>query len=360
MKQTVWVFTIATALAGSFGATPAMAAPLGVRAVVKTYAIGLNSPRGMAFGPDGALYVAEAGDYSETTSTAGECQQVQPPVGPRTGGYGGRVSRIDSNGNVTTVADELPSATTGHQALGPMAVAFAGHRMYVLDVAGCSHGLDGDPSGVIEILPGDSWSLTADLSAYLQTHPDAKPTTAPDYEPDGTWYGMVFRAGKLYAVEPNHGQLVSIDREGTVSFVADLFTRIGDFTPASMVYKDGWFYIGFEGQIPGFVAGIYRVSVNGQHIEAVNTTLSSVLGVAFGADGALYAIESTNGTAPPFFIPNQGKLVRVENDGSVTTLVTQLNFPTALIAGPDGALYVSNCGYGCNDGDGQVLRIKPR
>jgi sugar lactone lactonase YvrE len=233
--------------------------------------------------------------------------------------------------------------------------------MYVLSSGGgCSHGVDGDPAGVVEILPGGGWDMTADLSEYLQTHPDPKPKTDADYEPDGTFYAMVFRGGKLYTAEPNHGQFVSVDRHGNVSLVTDLFSVVGDHTPASIAYKDGWFYIGFEGQIPGFVAGIYRVSVNGQHVEPVDTNLSSVLGVAFGADGALYALESTNGTAPPFFIPNAGKLVRVESDGSATTLVYGLNFPTGLVRGPDNALYVSNCGYGCAPGEGQVLRVLPR
>jgi sugar lactone lactonase YvrE len=202
--------------------------------------------------------------------------------------------------------------------------------------------------------------VVGDLSAYLQAHPGPKPTTDNDYEYDGSYFGLVFRGGKLFVTEANHGQFVSVDRKGNVGLVADLFGMIGDHTPASIAYNDGWFYIGFEGRIPGFVTGIYRVSVNGQHVEPVNTTLSSVLGVTFGADGALYAIQSTNGNAPPFFIPNVGKLVRIESDGSVTTLVSGLNFPTAVIAGPDGALYVSNCSYGCAPGEGEVLRIFPR
>jgi hypothetical protein len=361
MKRTGVFTAIGFALACTFCATPAAAGPAGFRATIQPYVNGLNAPRGLAFGPDGALYVAESGDGSESTSTAGECTQVHPPVGPYVGGYTGRVSKFDHAGNGSVVVDGLPSAhTASGDAVGAAAIAFAGNHLYVLNGGGCSHGVDGDPAGVIEILPGGGWDLVADLSAYLQAHPGPKPATDNDYEPDGSYFGMVFRGGKLFLTEANHGQLLSVDRKGNVGLVADVFGMIGDHTPASITYHDGWFYIGFEGRIPGFVTGIYRVSVGGQHIEPVNTTLSSVLGVTFGADGALYAISSTNGNAPPFFIPNVGKLVRLESDGSATTIVAGLNFPTAVVTGPDGALYVSNCSYGCAPGQGEVLRVVPR
>ena len=47
---------------------------------VKVFATGLNSPRGLRFGPDGNLYVAEAGTGG-TNSTVGSCDQVPFPVG---------------------------------------------------------------------------------------------------------------------------------------------------------------------------------------------------------------------------------------------------------------------------------------
>src|SRR5579875_3792373 len=49
------------------------------------YASGLEGPRGLVFGSDGSLYVAEAG-LGGSTSTVGSCVQVVPPIGPYTGG----------------------------------------------------------------------------------------------------------------------------------------------------------------------------------------------------------------------------------------------------------------------------------
>ena len=61
---------------------------------VTVFATGLNDPRGLAFGPDKHLYVAEAGADGGALSTVGQCDQVAPPVGPYTGGNTGRVVRF--------------------------------------------------------------------------------------------------------------------------------------------------------------------------------------------------------------------------------------------------------------------------
>src|SRR5262249_55072107 len=90
-------------------------------------------------------------------------------------------------------------------------------------------------------------------------------------------------------------------------------------------------------------------------IQTVAAGLSEVLGVAFDAQGRMYALESSTGGVAP--IPGTGDVVRIDGDGTRTVIADGLTVPTAMTYGPDGALYVSNLGFGAPPGFGQVVRI---
>src|ERR1700739_350158 len=83
MKQHRFTSSFLCALVLASGASGIrMLAQLPANATV--YASGLEGPRGLAFGSDGTLYVAEAGLAGNNT-TVGQCEQSPAPIGPYMG-----------------------------------------------------------------------------------------------------------------------------------------------------------------------------------------------------------------------------------------------------------------------------------
>src|SRR6202035_2143669 len=107
---------------GSFAPVPSMAQQA-IEPTPFILASGLEGPRGLRFGPDGYLYVAEAGTGG-TTSTAGQCTQVPTPPGPWAGGPNARISKISPDGTRTTVASGFPSTTGAGGTIGVADVVF--------------------------------------------------------------------------------------------------------------------------------------------------------------------------------------------------------------------------------------------
>jgi hypothetical protein len=327
---------------------------------VTVFATGLNNPRGLKFGPDGYLYVAEGG-AGGTLSTVGVCEQVPTPVGPYTGGFTSRISKIDSLGNRTTVIDNLPSSQTspaqGNLVSGVADIAFIDDALYAITSgAGCSHGLAHTDNGVFRVFPDGKWKMIADLSQYQKSHPVANPDLQ-DFEPDGTWYSMVSVRGELIAVEPNHQEIDSINPwTGEIRRIIDMSSLSPIWLgPTSITYR-GDFFLGTLGKFP-IVEGsssIYKLTPRG-HIKAVVTGVTTVLGVAFDCQGYLYVLENTTGN--PFPTPFTGRVLRVTDDG-LEEIAAGLFLPTAMTFGPDGGLYVSNVGFGPPPvGLGQIVRI---
>jgi hypothetical protein len=225
---------------------------------------GLDNPRGLAWGPEGGLYVAEAG-------TGGPQACFATPRGPAFAGFTGAVSRL-WHGVQERVATGLPSYTenawTGVAATGPHDIALLGRGN-----ARVSIGLANNPSlrptcpgigpmfGWLAQVPASgNWQLDVNISAYETTaNPDG--SVPPDSNP----YGLLAEPGATVATDAGGNDLLHIAANGAISTLAVFpsrsnSTRGFDSVPTSVaVGPDGAYYVG---ELASFVPGganVWRV-----------------------------------------------------------------------------------------------------
>jgi hypothetical protein len=219
-----------------------------------------------------------------------------------------------------------------------------------------------------------TWTNVANLSQALLTYP-AKYTSPDDYEPDGTWYGMISDDDVLYAVEPNHGQVFSVTPAGKVRQVIDISASQGHIVPTSIVAVDDIFYVGNLGLFPidPQWARVMTIAKNvyvpnplpgfgnlfggfGQwNVVSSKAGFTTIVSMKIGPDGLLYVLELSD-LAADGPTPGAGKVVRVKRSGDIEDVVTGLAVPTGMTFGPDRRLYVSNLGA-APGAAGQILRI---
>lgn len=345
---------------GSIIATcAAQAASAQVPSEFTVIASGLDAPRGIKFGPDGDLYVAQSGTGGTNTTTQNQCQQVPGPVGPYAGGNTGSIIKINRAGKVSVVATGFPSSVASTGDLSSVSdVAFLNGQLYALIAGGgCSHGNPKSPNGIARVNTTDGkWTLISDLSAFGMTHP-GKFDDVADFEPDGVWFSMIATGGHLVVTEPNRGIVVAVESDGRARELIDISASQGHIVPTALAERDGDLYVGNLLYFPilpdwsrilriakaGFAedSGIPGMRPDGSyHVADSKAGLTTVMAVSFGPDGLLYALElSANAGFPA---PGNGKVVRLKRSGEFEDVITGLNVPGGMTWGPDGRLYVSD------------------
>jgi hypothetical protein len=335
------------------------------RPFVKTYARGLTNPRGLTFGPDRNLYVAEAGIGGTLTPTGGPGCPVDINIySPYTAGYSGRVIRVLRNGKKQVVADDLPSMTDNSGAsYGPTDVAFIGQTLYVLiEMGGCSHGLPHDLPAILRVNRDGSTTSIANLNAWhAETKPhfvkDTNPETT-DQEPGGVFHSMIAVGRYLYVVETNRGFLLRVDPwSGSIEKLYDMSNDNREHNPIVMTQRGNHFFVGTFGEDQG----PSELAVFDRHFSSYRLPFKSrnpIVGLAWHRDD-LYAVEI-------FPYDNQwstdtANLVTFDRKTGRRTKVLSgfASLPNGLVEGPDGALYTSNWGISFAPHDGEVLRIEP-
>jgi hypothetical protein len=325
-------------------------------------ASGLDGPRGMKFGPDGNLYVAEAGIGGPNT-TVGECTQVPAPYGPYGGGDTARISMIRPDGTRTIVADHLPSTHTAPPfdaaSDGVADVAFIDNELYALiSGGGCSHGNPDTPASVIKVdCAAGTWTQVADLSEWVMTHPAAV-IQPDDFEPDETFYSMIALKKKLYVVGPNHGQVIEVEGNGKIRQLIDISASQGHIVPTAITFHDGNFQVGNLGTFES-AAGtslVLDISRAGKILDSTDG-FTAVVGLAYHHE-RLYVLQlaSPLGSTLTGDFAGTGKVVRVDPSGAIEDVVVGLTAPTAMTFDPEGNLFIANFGT-FFPGAGQIIEV---
>ena len=331
----------------------------------QTIASGLANPRGIAFAPNGALYVAENG-----LGGPGPC--VPSPVAPAPRCYGetGAVSVILPGVGFRRVATGLPSLAlpNGSAEGGPAHLSFHGMTAYL------TIGLGGDPRDVrpaiggkgdlfgkmLRVTPSGRWQAVADVAGHEVT--DNPGGGAVDTNP----YGVAALPGRRVVADAGANALVEVLANGRTRTLAVPAALPGgrESVPTSVVQgPDGALYVGL---LTGFpfnqdTASVLRYESDGSSVSTFASGLTAVVNLAFDAGGALYILETASGHPGPFppGPPNPGlgagRLKRQCPGGTPEVLVDGLTYPGGVAIGPDGAAYITN--FGTSPTAGEVLRL---
>jgi sugar lactone lactonase YvrE len=263
---------------------------------VSIYAAGLQSPDGLAFGPDGALYVAEEA--------------------------AGRVSRIDPGGDITPVATDVAS---------PEGITFdrAGNLYITEDV---------ENGRLVRVdSEGGQTVLASDLDA-----------------PEGVVWSP---GGFLYVTESNAQfadnlpwDVVSgVTRVSQDSTVTTVFTDtvLWSFSEVAQAV-DGLLSVGNEASNEFNTHSILRVDPITGARTVFASDLTAVEGLAFSPGGVfpLFAVEEDVGDG-------QGRLSLVRSDGTHIPLCTGFGRVESVAVDGAGRLYVSE------DENGLIVQIVP-
>ena len=346
-----------------------------VPAGAEVVAAGLDNPRHIAFGPDGALYIAEAGGGGD-----GPC--VEGPEGDRECyGRSSAIARVDPvTGDRERIVEGVISRGvegSGENATGIHDLAFVDDTLYAVVGVGADPNtraeaeIEGPPQlGRLFAVDTETGELTevADIAGHEEReNPDGDNVDSNPYAldalPDGT----------LVVADAGGNSLLGVAPDGTIETLAVFPVSMqaapdGSEIPmqavpnAVAVGPDGDHYVG---QLTGFPfpaggATVFRVPAEGGEPEPFAEGFTNIIDVAFGPDGGLYVLEFNSGgltnidPADPTTL--EGRLVRVAPDGEQEEIAGPgLIAPSGLAVDPDGRLYVAYLSVA--PGAGTVVRF---
>jgi sugar lactone lactonase YvrE len=377
--QTVLAAVAAAALTGVSAGPSGLAAsaatdPPGLTssAPVTVVASGLDNPRGLAWGPDGHLLVAEAGITPSLCQSTSATTLPAGPAVPEGNCYGltGEISDISAGRPVPIVTGLASIINSEQEVLGANGLAYVHGQLYTTVTQSPEAVPSGLPADLTTELKKQYGALLSAGSAgasgrgvrdgrirvvanpgnvdyqWSQAHQSLgdSPSDFPAANPNGL---TPRPGGGFYLVDSGSNTLDSVGRRGDVHVLAFIpHTPAGtDAVPTCVAVGPGGSV--YVGQITGFgnsatAANVYRYDPRTGSLAVWQSGFSAINGCGFGANGDFYVTELDTTGFPPAGSPG-GAVIQISPDGTRTVLgAGQLFAPGGFLAGPGGSIYVSN------------------